>query len=358
MVGARPIKALVVDDAAFMRKQLVEVLSRSGEIEVVAVARHGLEALEAIKTLKPDVITLDVDMPVMDGLTTIKHIMVKSPVPVVMVSGLADQGKITFDALRLGAIDFFPKPSGTISRDIKDKAGELIRTLRLAANANPKAIKRAISHMKREKKDALEQKDIRGVVVVLARQGAVSSFIRMLCALDGLKGVGFICVQDISPTVLSAYCRELENLFNCISFGGEDVYLKAGSCILASEASLPQVTQDQKGFRFESCENSIDLPEFFNSLADSLRDNMCVVVLGGEVPKEAAFLSNVMSSGGEIIALDPEKCACSDLSSFVVKKAKGQVASSEVDLWEKIRAFSRRLYLQNVKEAQKQVNNP
>lgn len=136
------IRALVVDDTAFMRKALVEILSSHEDIDVVGVARHGQEALEAVETLAPDVITLDVDMPVMDGLTTIKHLMVRKPRPVIMVSGMADQGKVTFEALRLGAVDFFQKPSGTISLDMKDAARELVQVVRIAARLNPGAIRR------------------------------------------------------------------------------------------------------------------------------------------------------------------------------------------------------------------------
>ncbi len=357
MEEARPIKALVVDDAAFMRKQLVEVLSNSGEIEVVAVARHGLEALEAIKTLKPDVITLDVDMPVMDGLTTIKHIMVKSPVPVVMVSGLADQGKITFEALRLGAIDFFPKPSGTISRDIKEKSEELIKTLRLAASANPKAIKRAISKGKRERTESEGPVRARGMVLVLARQGAVSSFMRLLTALNELKGVGFVCIQDISPTVLSAYSRELGRFLRCVSFDGEPVELEAGKCILLSESRLPLMEKGEKDLCLVPSRDSISLDESLCHIAERLGERLCVVVLGGQVPEQVSFIEKVVSSGGEVIALGPERCACSDLSKYIMEEGKGQIASSEQDLWERIRGFSRKVFLQDVSQGNKQVKN-
>jgi len=353
MEEARPIKALVVDDAAFMRKQLVEVLSQSGEIEVVAVARHGLEALEAIKTLKPDVITLDVDMPVMDGLTTIKHIMVKNPIPVVMVSGLADQGKITFEALRLGAIDFFPKPSGTISKDIKENSEELIKTLRVAANTNPKAIKRAVSRSTGHKKDVKRTMKARGVVVVLARQGAVSSFIRMISALNELKGVGFVCIQDISPTVLSAYSKELGRFFSCIPLDGQEVAVEAARCILVSESKLPLLKRDEGGFFLVSSKNSISLNDSLTHISEGLGKRLCLAVLGGQVPGEISFIDKIMSAGGEVIALNPEKCACGDLSKFISESGKGQVASSEQELWEKIRGFSRRIILQDVNKGGK-----
>jgi len=352
VADTKPIKAVVVDDAAFMRRQLVEVLSRSDEIEVVAVARHGVEALDAIKTLHPDVVTLDVDMPVMDGLTTIKHIMIKHPVPVVMVSGLADHGKITFEALRLGAIDFFPKPSGTISKDIKDKGTELIETLKLAARANPLAIKRAFSHAG----SCCQQKapkEMQGVVLILAGRGAVSSFIRLVTALEGLNNLGFISVQHVSETVLTAYGRELTGLLDCVPYSGQGIRLKTRRCVLISEEKVPGVRNGKKDSPFELEGTVNNLNEFASKLSKTLGNRLCTVVLGGEVPDDPSFLSEISSQGGQVYALHPDRCVCSDFPQLIREKGLGHIASGEHDLWRHVQTFSRRLLLE---EAQKGSN--
>ncbi len=356
MTEARPIKALVVDDAAFMRKQLVEVLSKSDDIEVVAVARHGAEALEAIKNIKPDVITLDVDMPVMDGLTTIKHIMVKNPVPVVMVSGLADHGRVTFEALRLGAIDFFPKPSGTISHDIGDSSQELVKTLKLAAGSNPKVIKRAIATNRKTPLNHGQNQNVDGVVVVLALQGAVSGFIRLFSALEGLPNVGFMCVQDISSTVLSAYTRELSSFLECVPFSGSEVVLKARQCMVMSMDGLAsRVEYEKKDSHLVVSGMSSDLNQFISSMAEKIGKRLCLVILGGQVPKDTSFLKKVLSTGGTILALEPGKCACNAFPSYIENEGIGNVATGELDLWERIKGFSRRLFLQKLKQ-HKQVD--
>ncbi len=114
----KKIKVLVVDDALFMRKAVTDILEEDADIQVLDTAKDGKEGLSKIKKLRPDVITLDIDMPVMDGLTAIRHIMIESPVPIVVLSSLFSDGAITFDALRLGVVDFVPKPSGAISEDI------------------------------------------------------------------------------------------------------------------------------------------------------------------------------------------------------------------------------------------------
>ena len=113
------IRVLVVDDSAFMRNMITKFLTSNHEIAVAGTARNGEEALQKIKELRPDVITLDIEMPVMNGKETLKRIMASDPLPVVMVSSLTQQGAdITIECLELGAIDFVAKPSGSISIDL------------------------------------------------------------------------------------------------------------------------------------------------------------------------------------------------------------------------------------------------
>ncbi|MDD2421433.1 MAG: chemotaxis response regulator protein-glutamate methylesterase [Heliobacteriaceae bacterium] len=133
------IKVLVVDDSAFMRKVIADMITAEPGMTVVDTARNGQEALEKILRLKPDVVTLDIEMPVMDGLTTLDRIMRDRPVPVLMLSSLTQQGAhATMLALRKGAVDFIPKPSGTISLDIHKVRKELIDKLKVAALAQIK----------------------------------------------------------------------------------------------------------------------------------------------------------------------------------------------------------------------------
>jgi two-component system chemotaxis response regulator CheB len=132
------IKLLVVDDSALMRRLLGEIFGQEADFEV-RMARNGLEALEALQAYAPDVITLDVHMPQMDGLECLDRIMVERPTPVVMVSSLTAEGAdATLEALRLGAVDFVAKPDGAVSLSIHDLAPVLVRTVRAAAGAKLK----------------------------------------------------------------------------------------------------------------------------------------------------------------------------------------------------------------------------
>ncbi|MEQ5834371.1 chemotaxis response regulator protein-glutamate methylesterase [Marinobacter sp. NFXS9] len=112
------VSVLVVDDSGFFRKRLTEILNASGNIRVVGAATNGREAIEMADKLRPDVITMDYEMPIMDGITAVKEIMKRRPVPVLMFSSLTYEGaRVTLDALEAGAVDFLPKNFEEIARD-------------------------------------------------------------------------------------------------------------------------------------------------------------------------------------------------------------------------------------------------
>ena len=137
---ARPIKVLVIDDSALMRKLLRGVLERDGDIEVVGTAQDPFDAREKIKQLNPDVLTLDIEMPKMDGLTFLRNLMRLRPMPVVMVSSLTERGAdATLAALQLGAIDFIPKPKLDIQEGLEELAAVLVDKVKAASTARPAA---------------------------------------------------------------------------------------------------------------------------------------------------------------------------------------------------------------------------
>jgi two-component system chemotaxis response regulator CheB len=128
---AKIIRVIIVDDSAFMRKALTNMLQTDEEIEVIATARNGEEALDKIGKLKPDIVTLDVEMPGMNGLEVLKIIMQQMPLPVLMVSSLTNEGaQATLDALDLGAIDFIPKNLSDLSLNILKIKDELINKVK------------------------------------------------------------------------------------------------------------------------------------------------------------------------------------------------------------------------------------
>ncbi|MGB5938293.1 MAG: response regulator, partial [Rhodanobacter sp.] len=134
------VRVLVVDDSALVRKLMSTMLACDPGIEVVGTAADPLIAREKIKQLDPDVLTLDVEMPRMDGLTFLENLMRLRPMPVVMVSSLTTQGaEVTLRALELGAVDFLAKPSSDLANSFGDSAREICAKVRQAAQAKPRA---------------------------------------------------------------------------------------------------------------------------------------------------------------------------------------------------------------------------
>ncbi len=140
-VSGKKVKVLIVDDSALIRRLLTEIFSSDPDIEVVGSAMDPYAAREKIKKLNPDVITLDIEMPKMDGLTFLGNLMRLRPMPVIMFSSLTQRNAdATMQALELGAVDFVGKPSGGISHSLEDVAAEITAKVKMAADVNVEAL--------------------------------------------------------------------------------------------------------------------------------------------------------------------------------------------------------------------------
>jgi len=142
-MSMEPIRVLVVDDSVFMRKLISEMINEDPRMMVVSTARDGEDALEKIKVFLPDVVTLDVNLPKLNGFEVIKHVMAEQPVPIILLSGLTAKGAdVTIEAMALGAVDFVAKPSGEISLDIHKVKESLLQKI---VNAGSYAVRQAIN---------------------------------------------------------------------------------------------------------------------------------------------------------------------------------------------------------------------
>ena len=131
------IRVLIIDDSPVIREVLTEILESSSAIEVVGTAEDPLIAREMIKQLNPDVLTLDIEMPRMDGITFLRNLMRLRPMPVVMISALTESNaEVTLTALALGAVDFIAKPAGDTEDTMNDYAEEIISKVIMASKAN------------------------------------------------------------------------------------------------------------------------------------------------------------------------------------------------------------------------------
>ena len=139
---AKPIRTLVVDDSVFMRTILKGALEKAPNIEVIGTAQNGNEALEKVAKLKPDVMTLDIEMPGLDGIGVLEKVMADSPMPIVMISTKTQEGaKLTFDALELGAVDYVPKPLADKSASLQGFREAVVRAVEAAFQVNRKRLR-------------------------------------------------------------------------------------------------------------------------------------------------------------------------------------------------------------------------
>jgi len=150
-------KLLIVDDSALMRRHLRQIFEETGQFEV-RTARNGRDALDQLGDYAPDVITLDINMPEMDGLTCLNEIMTTSPRPVVMVSSLTrESATVTLEAMQLGAVDYIEKPGGTVSLNIADVRDEMVEKVRHAVRAKPRRAHGLVDRVRRGRSEIVNK---------------------------------------------------------------------------------------------------------------------------------------------------------------------------------------------------------
>lgn len=210
------IKVLIVDDSVFMRKMLTDVFSAEADFAVADTARNGQDAIDKVKKLKPDLITLDVEMPVMDGLKALEVIMRDSPLPVVMVSSLTQAGAdATIRALELGAVDFVAKVAGPIS-NVNAIRSEILLKCRAAVKAN-------VSQLTKPRTSGLAGATLKSPLAVAApgseqlvaigtSTGGPRALQEVITRLPGDLPCGVVIVQHMPPGFTKSLSERLNSL--------------------------------------------------------------------------------------------------------------------------------------------------
>ena len=213
------IKLLIVDDSALMRRHLRMLFEAEGDFEI-KTARNGKEAIEENINFQPDVITLDINMPVMDGLTALSMIMAQRPVPVVMVSSLTEKGALaTFEALNLGAVDYVAKPEGTISLSIDKIHEDLISKVRAAVEAKLKKpvgfhrIEEKINHRKILKLHTPSRKVVtEGLVLIGVSTGGPRTLEEVLRELPADYPFPILVAQHMPKSFTRHFSERLDSI--------------------------------------------------------------------------------------------------------------------------------------------------
>ena len=315
-ISERPSTVLVVDDSAFMRKLIAEIIESSGAFHVIGTAGDGVEALQKIRTLKPDIVTLDIEMPRLNGLQALEQIMAEMPRPVVMLSAAgSDLGnEMTLRALERGALDFVRKPSGPVSIDLSIVRVQLMSALEAARAMNmggmrtsePPAAARHPEPVPRKSPDAATR-----VVAIASSTGGPRALAEIIPRLPEDLGAAVVIVQHMPgefTKLLAERLRAMSSLWVAEAMNGKllrenRVYVAPGGyhMTLRGEPGNASINLDESPTMW-GVRPAAD-PLFF-SVASTFGPATIGVVLTGMGRDGAEGLRRIREAGGRAIVQD------------------------------------------------------
>ncbi|HUA51174.1 MAG TPA: chemotaxis response regulator protein-glutamate methylesterase [Candidatus Sulfotelmatobacter sp.] len=329
-----PIKVLIVDDSALMRQMLTEFLSSDPEIEVVGAAPHPLIARSMIKELTPDVLTLDIEMPQMDGLSFLERLMALRPMPVVMVSSLTQAGAdAALQALELGAVDFIGKPKVDLRSGMVELRAELIEKVKAAAGSRPRTGYRL-------KQDAGSGRGWGGsfsssekIIAIGASTGGVEALRELLCVLPP-AGPAVLVVQHMPALFTASFAARLNGLAAATIQEARDqvrvlpghVYIAPGNFHLELKRSgANYLCAVSEGPLVSGHRPSVDM--LFHSVARSAGANAVGVILTGMGRDGADGMLAMRRAGALTIGEDVSTCVV-----YGMPKAARDVGATQIEL--------------------------
>ncbi|MBL1432424.1 MAG: chemotaxis response regulator protein-glutamate methylesterase [Gammaproteobacteria bacterium] len=321
MNSTAPIRVLVVDDSALIRQLLTKILSEDPAIEVVGTANDPYIARDKIKLLKPDVITLDVEMPRMDGITFLQNLMRLHPIPTVMVSSLTTKGAdVTMRALELGVIDFVTKPNTDVARVLETFSEEIIAKVKVAASVSRETLLRKAEHAKKivpgdmktsaSTAAATHFKTTDKLIAIGASTGGTEAIKEVLMQLP-YDSPGVVISQHIPSlfsTAFAARMNEASPLTVCEAQDGQQIlnghaYIAPGGRHLKIERNGARfVCKLDDGPLVNRHKPSVDV--MFNSIVDNVGVNAVGVILTGMGHDGAEGLMKMHDLGISTIAQD------------------------------------------------------
>lgn len=335
------IKVLIVDDSALMRKALKEIIITDSDLEVVGTARDGQDAVEKVHDLKPDVITMDINMPVMDGLTSMQYILNDYPeVPVLIISSLTTEGALTtFEAMELGAFDYVAKPSGTVSSNIHIVGREIIQKIKLAyKSANRKSIKDRIKRRTEATakktvpvtKSISKSAGLSKIVVIGISTGGPGTLMEVLPMLPPELKAALIVVQHMPPSFTSSFARRLDDAcqFPFKEAEAGDI-LQDGRGYLAPGGYQLVVRREGGMLRLSNSPKTIFMPSV-NVTMESVLDvyggkNVIGVLMTGMGDDGADAMVKIRNAGGMTIAEDESTAVVFGMPREAIEKGGAEI---------------------------------
>lgn len=322
-------RVLVVDDSVFFQRRVSSILDSDPRIEVVGVASNGREAIEKNNELKPDVITLDYEMPIMDGVTALKNIMLQRPVPVLMFSSLTFQGaSITLEALEAGAIDFLTKNFDDVAKNsdkIKLKLIEKVLTVSRSSIVNHRksidpSISPAINHAVGSSSSVVGKKDI---LLIGTSTGGPAALQTLFKGMTRPLKVPVVIVQHMPASFTKAFAERLDGVSNLTIKEAEDGdKLKPGHAYLAPGAMQLTfknrdticIRESDKSINYRPC---VDIT--FNSAAEYFGDKCLAIVLTGMGADGREGCRTLKEKKADVWTQDEETCVIYGMPMSVEK---------------------------------------
>ncbi|KOR29915.1 hypothetical protein TI03_01015 [Achromatium sp. WMS1] len=355
-----PIRVLIVDDASFMVKAIGELLENTPGIEVVGNARNGKQALEKITELQPDVITLDIDMPVMDGLRAMRHIMIQSPVPVVILSSLFQDGAVTFEALRLGVVDFMCKPSGAVSQDIHKAKQKIIDRVKIAADVhleNIRRVKLVKQDDRRELNARYSYRALECLIAIGTTLGGPNTSLRLFSQLPVNLPAAAVLMQEISPSILPSFAQRFDEYVPWkIEAVQDGAVLTPGVCYISSSEYSLSIKVNANNEPILCIGKPVDMPlnKFFCSAAGVFGRNVIGVLLTGIGGDGADGFARIKEVFGSTVAQSSCSCVYPNLTEHAINNGVVDIVADEKQLAPTIHNLIRNQIAKNLIEIAKE----
>jgi len=316
---SKKIRVLVIDDSALIRQLLPEILSQDTSIEVVGTASDPYVAREKIKQLNPDVLTLDVEMPKMDGITFLRNLMRLRPIPVVMVSSLTESGaEITLEALEIGAVDYVAKPKIDLSHSLDHYADEIIRKVKSAASARLRPLTAAREVAEKQSADAVISarkalsnfKTTDKLIAIGASTGGTEAIKDVLIDMPA-AAPGIVITQHIPEHFSAPFAKRMDRataMTVCEATDGQQilpghVYIAPGKYhLLVERSGARYICRLSDGPPVNRHKPSVDV--LFRSVAQNVGRNAISVLLTGMGDDGAKGMMEMKEAGASTIAQD------------------------------------------------------
>jgi two-component system chemotaxis response regulator CheB len=313
MSSSDRVRVLIVDDSAYVRKVVSQMLSRSPSIEVVGTARDGLEALERVEELQPDVVTCDLIMPALDGVGFVREQMTRRPMPIVIVSVASEAGELVLNALDAGAVDFIQKPTALASDRLLEMSDDLIAKVRTAAASRVRAV--SVAPATSRQVDALVTRGAFDIVVIGISTGGPQALRSLIPRLPAVLPVPVAIVLHMPVGYTELYAQKLNEVSPLtVREAEQGLVLGAGLVLIAPAGRHLSVRRNGVGVRAHLDVKPLDAPYrpsvdiLFQSAADVYGSRVLAVVMTGMGSDGRDGAAWIKAKGGTVITESEDSC--------------------------------------------------